>query len=225
MTGRHNRSVSDAGVAAVGARNVTYARAGRVILGDVSIEARAGEVLAITGPSGSGKSTLLALLAGLDSPDSGEVLINGVPRAAGRRTGFGLVLQGNGLIGMLTASENVEIALQASGIARADVGPRAAAALASVGIEALGPHLIEELSGGQQQRVAIARALVTEPAVLLADELTAELDSAIQQTALELVFNRAEAGAVVVLATHDRQIAALADREAHLSDGILDWIR
>ena len=225
MTGRHVLSVAHAGVASVGVREVTYARAGRVSLGDVSIEARAGEVVAVTGPSGSGKSTLLALLAGLDSPDSGDVLVDGMPRGAGRRPGFGLVLQGNGLVGTLTASENVEIALQAMGIARADVRPRAAEALDSVGIDGLGHHLIEELSGGQQQRVAIARALVVEPAVLLADEVTAELDLATQEKVLDLVFNRAEAGAVVVLATHDRQIAALADREVHLRDGSVDWLR
>ena len=219
--GRHG-VVADAGVRSVAARRLTWARGGRVVLDDVTCEARAGEVLAVTGPSGSGKSTLLAMLAGLEDPDSGEVVIDGVVRSAGRRDGFGLVLQGYGLVATLTAAENVEVPLQAAGVARADVHARAARALDDLGLGDLGPHLVEELSGGQQQRVAIARALVVEPAVLLADELTAELDAATQQRALELVFARADAGAVVVLATHDPHVAGLADHEVHLRDGVLE---
>lgn len=219
--GRHG-VVAHAGVTSVGARSLRWERGGRLVLDDVSCEARAGEVLAVTGPSGSGKSTLLAMLAGLETPDSGEVFVDGVVRSPGRRDGFGLVLQGYGLVATLTAAENIEVPLQAAGVPREEVHARAAAALDDLGLGDLGPHLVEELSGGQQQRVAIARSLVVRPAVLLADELTAELDAATQQRALELVFGRADQGAVVVLATHDPHIADLADHEVHLRDGVLE---
>lgn len=193
-------------------------RAGSAILDGVSVEVRSGEVLAITGPSGSGKSSLLALLAGLERPDGGTVVhgsapLDGVPHS------FGLVLQGYGLVTLLTAAENVEVALQARRLPSTVVRSRAAAALAAVGLDHVADHLVEELSGGQQQRVAVARALVTEPDVLVADEVTAELDTATKEIIAALVLERAAAGVAVVLATHDLELAARCDRSLHLVDG------
>lgn len=198
---------------------VSYARNGRTILDRVSVVATPGTSLAVVGPSGSGKSSLLALLAGLERPDTGSVR----QRANGRGPAVsGLILQGYGLISVLTAAENVEVPLQAGAagpVDRAEIRNRAAAALDSVGLTAVADHLIEELSGGQQQRVAIARALVLEPTILFADELTAELDHEWKDHVVDLVLGVARAGGIVVVATHDLQIAARCDRVLQLVDG------
>jgi ABC-type lipoprotein export system ATPase subunit len=144
------------------ADRVSYARGGRVVLDDVSIEVDAGEVVAVLGPSGSGKSSLLALLAGLEPPDSGTVTRNGLT-VPGVLPDVGLVLQGYGLVSVLTAAENVAVALRARRLPAGEVRERTAAALAAVGLDEVAHHLVEELSGGQQQRVALARALVASP--------------------------------------------------------------
>ena len=200
------------------AEDVTYVRGGVTILDGVSVEAYAGQVLAVMGPSGSGKSSLLALLAGLERPDSGTVQaggqdVDGVP------DGVGIVLQGYGLVNLLTAAENVEVPLQARGVRSAEVRARAAAALERVGLAHVADHLVEELSGGQQQRVAIARALVVEPTVLIADEMTAELDTATKDVIAGLVVALAESGTAVVLATHDPEFAARCHRVVRIVDG------
>ena len=202
----------------VQALDVRYVRAGTTILDGVSVDVRPGEVLAVTGPSGSGKSSLLALLAGLEQPDGGSV-VHGTAPMDGVPDSFGLVLQGYGLVTLLTAAENVEVALQARRMPSSLVRSRAAAVLAAVGLDHVADHLVEELSGGQQQRVAVARALVTEPAVLVADEITAELDTATKDIIARLVLEQAAAGVAVVLATHDLELAARCDRQVHLVDG------
>ncbi len=206
-------------VGRLSAAGLSYARGGRTILTDVGVEVDAGEPLAVTGPSGSGKSTLLALLAGLEPPDAGAVQIDGRPLGAGVPDGVGLVLQGYGLVSVLTAAENVEVALQGRGLSRDEVRDRAAAALAEVGLEPVGDHLVEQLSGGQQQRVAVARALAVDPAVLLADELTAELDAHSRTRVLALVLGAARRGTVVVLATHDPEVADACAARLRLVDG------
>jgi len=183
------------------------------VLDGVSLTVYAGEVLAVTGPSGSGKSSLLALLAGLATPDSGAVLSSVPP------DGIGVILQAYGLVNLLTAAENVEVALQARGRSPADVQSAAAAALAAVRLDEVVDHLIEELSGGQQQRVAVARALALQPTLLIADEVTAELDAETRNVIVELVLGAATTGAAVVLATHDLELAARCDRRLALVDG------
>ena len=203
----------------LGADRVRYERAGRLILNDVSVAAYPYEVLAITGPSGSGKSSLLALLAGLERPDGGTVYRSADGPAEGVPDGYGLVLQGYGLVSVLTAAENVEVVLQGQRVERNELLDRAEDALEALGLADVADHLVEQLSGGQQQRVAIARALVTEPAVLLADELTAELDHVSRQRVLERVFGLAERGSTVVLCTHDPELAASCHREIRLTNG------
>jgi putative ABC transport system ATP-binding protein len=197
---------------AVEARDVTVRRAGRAILDAVSLRAAAGAVLAVTGPSGSGKSTLLAVLAGMVRPDAGGV---GLPPDATT----GLVLQSHGLVAVLTAAENVELALQLRGTPPAETGERAAEALSRVGLDAVGDRLVDELSGGQQQRVAIARALVVRPDVLLADEPTAELDAVSRALVVGLLREEADRGAVVVVASHDPEVTDPCDTRVRLSDG------
>ncbi|MDX6573704.1 MAG: hypothetical protein QOC86_2860 [Gaiellales bacterium] len=202
----------------VRAHEVSYARAGRTILDSVSVNLVAGETLAVVGPSGSGKSSLLALLAGLEAPDSGSVHRD----RNGSSGPDGLVLQGYGLVSVLTAAENVEAPLQAGALGRlgrTEIRQRAAVALDSVGLSEVADHLVEELSGGQQQRAAVARALAIDPAVLFADEVTAELDHEWKGRVVELVLGIAERGGIVVLATHDPEIAELCDHRLHLVDG------
>ncbi|HEX8766863.1 MAG TPA: ATP-binding cassette domain-containing protein [Jatrophihabitans sp.] len=206
------------------ADRVGYRRAGRAVLDDVSVSAYPYEVLAITGPSGSGKSSLLALLAGLEPPDSGTVSRTGAQLAGTVPEGYGLVLQGYGLVSVLSAAENVEIVLQGQGsgrIDRNDIIDRAADMLAVLGLDEVADHLVEQLSGGQQQRVAIARALVIQPAVLLADELTAELDHVSRQRVLDRVFALAASGSTVVICTHDPEVAARCHRQIELTNGRL----
>jgi putative ABC transport system ATP-binding protein len=193
---------------------VTYARNGRSILDTVSVYVQPGESLAVVGPSGSGKSSLLALLAGLERPDSGSV----------RRTcaRAGLILQGYGLVSVLTAAENVEVPLQAGvrgELAAPVVRAAAAGVLGSVGLSPVADHLIEELSGGQQQRVAIARALAIDPDVVFADEVTAELDHEWKDHVVSLLLDVTRRGGIVVLATHDPEIAARCSATVRLVDG------
>ena len=186
-----------------------------------------GDFLAVTGPSGSGKSTLLHLLGGVDLPTSGHVHFLGrnlaelsvEARAALRLRQVGLVFQRFHLLPMLTAIENVELPLAAARVRRRDRRERATAVLERVGLADRLRHRPGELSGGQCQRVAIARALANDPAVVLADEPTGELDRATSQRVLALFQELNAAGTTVVVATHDLELAAGARRRIEVVDG------
>jgi putative ABC transport system ATP-binding protein len=196
------------------------------ILDSVDLSIEPGEFIAILGPSGSGKSTLLALMAGLDRPTSGEVLVDGVPiqtlsedeLALLRRRKIGFVFQSFQLLGNLTARENVLLPIELLG--RSNPLARADELLAAVGLADRGHHYPSQLSGGEQQRVALARAFAARPAILLADEPTGNLDGATGRRILELLVElRRSERTTLVLVTHDPAVAALADRLIHLRDG------
>ena len=198
------------------------------ILKGIDLLIPAGQFVGIMGASGSGKSTLLGLLAGLDSPSEGEVLIDGtaishMPEdelAQVRGCKIGFVFQSYQLIPTLTAYENVLLPYELNG--SGDGKPRARALLESVGLGDRLHHYPVQLSGGEQQRVALARAFVLEPPIVLADEPTGNLDSVNGQHVLELLTTRnREARTTLVLVTHDRQIADLADRIVLLRDGVV----
>ena len=206
--------MSEGEPALLDAQGLGYERNGQQILANVDVTVDAGQRLAVIGPSGSGKSSLLALLAGLTAPTAGVVRIAGRPLAgiAGHAQGVALVLQGYGLVSLLTASENVEVALRATGHAPADALAACHAALALVDLDAHADQLVEELSGGQQQRTAVARALALRPRLLIADEPTAELDAAARMLVLSRLLEVTDRGGALVLATHDADVAARCDR-------------
>ena len=201
------------------------------ILDDVDLRIAEGEFVAILGPSGSGKSTLLGLLAGLDRPTSGKVLLDGESvheldedsLALLRRHKVGFVFQSFQLLDNLTAHENVLLPLELLG--RSDAEDRASELLERVGLGERGHHYPVQLSGGEQQRVALARAFSTAPPILLADEPTGNLDSATGATILGLLDElRRQTGTTLVLVTHDPAAAAIADRRVYLKDGIIDRV-
>jgi putative ABC transport system ATP-binding protein len=192
----------------------------------VSLDVAAGELVAVTGPSGSGKSTLLNLAGGLDSPTSGEVTVEGAALsglsakelAALRRRHVGYVFQDLNLIPSLTAAENVMLPRELDGVRARQARSEAAEILAEIGITDPG-RFPDELSGGQRQRVAIARALVGERRLILADEPTGALDTPTGDDVLRLLRARCDAGAAVLLVTHEPRYAAWADRVVFLRDG------
>jgi putative ABC transport system ATP-binding protein len=196
------------------------------ILHPLSLEVPDGQCLAIIGPSGSGKSTLLGLIAGLDSPTAGEILIDGVDittldedalaRLRGEKIGF--VFQFFHLVPSLTALENILVPMEIAG--RADAAARAQALLDEVGLHDRGHHYPSQLSGGEQQRVAIARALANDPPLILADEPTGNLDSTNGRHILDLLLQvRRTRKVTLVLVTHDANVAAVADARLTLRDG------
>ena len=197
----------------------------------VDLQVRRGELLAIMGPSGSGKSTLLHILGGVEVPTSGQVLMEGIDlaqlnddeRTIIRRQRMGFVFQSFNLLPAFTAEENVALPLELGGVPTAEARRRAVAMLDLVGVAHRRQHLPGHMSGGEQQRVAIARSLVVEPALLLADEPTGNLDSANgrQVTSLlrRLVNERQQ---TIVMVTHDAGVAAAADRLIHFRDGLID---
>ena len=196
------------------------------ILHPLSLDIANGQFVAVVGPSGSGKSTLLGLIAGLDAPSSGDVVIDGVnitklgedqlARLRGEKIGF--VFQFFHLIPSLTAFENVAVPMEIAG--SRDPRPRAQALLDEVGLMGRAHHYPSQLSGGEQQRVALARALANNPPIVLADEPTGNLDSANGRLIMELVRDIHQSrGTTVVLVTHDAELAALADSRLVLRDG------
>jgi putative ABC transport system ATP-binding protein len=213
------------------AKHVTSNQARLTILSGLQLAVPQRETLAILGASGSGKSTLLGLLAGLDTPSDGKVLINARDialldedgRAALRGRSMGFVFQSFQLLPSLTALENVMLPLQLAG--RDDAAGQAKAALNRVGLEQRATHYPRQLSGGEQQRVAIARAFAPKPAILFADEPTGNLDAATGQRIIDLLFElNAETGTTLVLVTHDAALAARCQRRLQLIDGRLEPI-
>jgi putative ABC transport system ATP-binding protein len=206
----------------------SYRSGGRPLaaLRNVSFQVEPGETVAIVGPSGSGKTTLLGLLAGLDRPSGGRVLLDGTDlgtlsedgRAKLRREKIGFVFQSFQLIPTLTARENVAVPLDLAGDRGG--GARADELLERVGLAGRGHHYPAQLSGGEQQRVAVARAFIHRPAILFADEPTGNLDAATGARIIELMMelNR-ERGTTLVLVTHDLELAGRARRVIRLADG------
>ena len=200
-------------------------------LSDVHLEIRQGEYVAIAGPSGCGKTTLLSILGLLDTPSSGEYVLAGErvaqlsapERARVRNRQIGFIFQAFNLIGDLTVFENVELPLTYrtgdAEIPAAERKARVHAALERVGMSHRQKHYPAQLSGGQQQRVAVARAVVGDPAILLADEPTGNLDSANGEVVMELLADLHRGGATVCMVTHDPRYAQHADRGIHLFDG------
>jgi len=201
------------------------------VLHDLSLEMPRGEFLALMGPSGSGKSTLLNLIAGLDRPTSGEVVVAGEAihkmserrLAAFRSRNIGFVFQFANLLGALHARGNVAVPLLLTSFSARERRRRVDIALDIVGLSDRGRHYPRELSGGEQQRVGIARALVNDPALLVCDEPTGDLDRANTGEILDLleILNR-EQGKTILMVTHDPLAAKRASRELHLDDGRLD---
>jgi putative ABC transport system ATP-binding protein len=197
------------------ARQVSYRLDGQQVLPELDLSLAPGERLAVVGPSGSGKTTLLSILGGLLAPSTGQVLLDGAPLSGPPRPGdrVAFVLQGYGLVSLLTAAENVEVALRAGGAPAATAVERADQALTRLGLAPHADQLVDELSGGQQQRTAVARALALAPRLLLADEPTAELDPVSRAVVLEALLS---SGAAVVMATHDPDVAERCDRSLQL---------
>jgi len=207
-------------------KTVTSGSQPLTILHPLTLQIPRGQFVAVVGPSGSGKSTLLGLIAGLDAPSGGDVLIDGVnitrltedalAKLRGEKVGF--VFQFFHLIPSLTAHENVSVPMEIAG--QADARSRAQALLEEVGLTGRAHHYPSQLSGGEQQRVALARALANDPPIVLADEPTGNLDSTNGRHILELLRNIHRArGTTIVLVTHDAELAAIADTRLVLRDG------
>jgi putative ABC transport system ATP-binding protein len=229
MTGIRRDAVLSCG--AVDARNLykSYrSQAGPVeALRGIDLEVGRGEFVAVMGPSGCGKSTLLHLLGGLDLPTSGEVWVDGQridglgesARAGLRRSAIGFVFQSNNLIPDLTVAGNIDLPGALAGRQRPEVVARRTELLDALGLSGKAGRAPAELSGGEQQRVALARALINDPAVLLADEPTGNLDTKSGDAVLEVMRECHSRGQAIVLATHDHRIAASAQRVIAVRDG------
>ena len=196
----------------------------------IDLRVRRGEMVAIMGPSGCGKTTLLNTLAGLDSIDSGEIIIDGTPlhkmndrqKTDLRARKMGFVFQFYNLLPVLSAIENVELPMLVSGSSAGEARKRAADALALVGLTDRGSHRPAELSGGQQQRVTIARAIANRPAIIWADEPTGDLDSETSTEIMDLLgrLNK-ENGQTFVVVTHSPEVGGRADRIVRMRDGLI----
>jgi putative ABC transport system ATP-binding protein len=196
-------------------------------LSDIHLEIKHGEYVAIAGPSGCGKTTLLSILGLLDTPTEGTYTLDNQPvarlsaseRARVRNRQIGFIFQAFNLIGDLTVYENVELPLTYRGMATDERRKRVQSALERVGMSHRMKHFPAQLSGGQQQRVAVARAVAGDPAILLADEPTGNLDSTNGEAVMELLRELHQGGATICMVTHDPRYARHADRSVHLFDG------
>src|ERR1041385_6075161 len=198
-------------------------------LSNINLDIKKGEYVSIAGPSGCGKSTLLSILGLLDTPSSGEYVLNGNSvgnlslsnRARIRNLEVGFIFQSFNLIGDLTVYENVELPLMYRGIDSSERKKRITEALERVGMDHRAHHLPSQLSGGQQQRIAVARAVCGQPSILLADEPTGNLDSTNGEAVMELMRELHRGGATICMVTHDARYAQHADRIVHLFDGLI----
>ena len=209
-----------------------YRRGDQVVpvLSDIHFDIQEGEFLALMGPSGSGKSTLLNLIAGIDKPDSGEIVIGGLDitqlsegeLADWRAQNIGFIFQFYNLLPVLTAFENIELPLLLTQLSRSERRERVDFALGMVNLTDRATHFPSELSGGQQQRVAISRAIITDPMILVADEPTGDLDRVSAEEILKLLqrLNR-EINKTIIMVTHDRRAAESAQAILHLEKGEL----
>jgi putative ABC transport system ATP-binding protein len=210
----------------------SYRRGDQIVpvLSDIHFDIQEGEFLALMGPSGSGKSTLLNLIAGIDKPDSGEIVIGGLDitqlsegeLADWRAQNIGFIFQFYNLLPVLTAFENVELPLLLTRLSRSERRERVDFALGMVNLTDRATHFPSELSGGQQQRVAISRAIITDPMILVADEPTGDLDRGTAEEILKLLqrLNR-EINKTIIMVTHDRRAAQSAQAILHLDKGEL----
>ncbi len=210
----------------------SYRRGDQIVpvLSDIHFDIQEGEFLALMGPSGSGKSTLLNLIAGIDKPDSGEIIVGGLDitqlsegeLADWRAQNIGFIFQFYNLLPVLTAFENVELPLLLTRLSRSERRERVDLALGMVNLTDRAIHYPSELSGGQQQRVAIARAIITDPMILVADEPTGDLDRVTAEEILKLLqrLNR-EINKTIIMVTHDRRAAQSAQAILHLDKGEL----
>ncbi len=201
------------------------------VLHGIDLQVREGEFLALMGPSGSGKTTLLNLIAGLDRPDSGRLVVAGVPiselgetdLARWRAIHVGFVFQFYNLLPVLSALENVELPLQLRSLSRKERREHAVTALELVGLAGRLRHHPGQLSGGEQQRVAIARAIVTDPSLIVADEPTGDLDKSSAREVLAMLEQlNTESGKTIIMVTHDPKAAESAGRMCHLDKGVLN---
>ncbi|WP_025745861.1 ABC transporter ATP-binding protein [Kallotenue papyrolyticum] len=215
------------------ARRYLLGRQPVTALDGIDLEVARGEFVALVGPSGSGKSTLLNLVGGLDRPTAGEIWVDDLELGRAndrrlvryRRDQVGFIFQSFNLLPTRTALENVEVPLLLAGIGRRERRQRALALLEQVGLAHRASHRPNELSGGEMQRVAIARALANQPALLLADEPTGNLDSRTGADILAILGTLVrQRGVTLLLVTHDMQVAGHADRIVHLLDGRIRWI-
>jgi putative ABC transport system ATP-binding protein len=197
-------------------------------LRDISLVIEPGEYVAIVGPSGCGKSTLLNIMAGIDSPDVGDIIVNGTPLsgltqnqlAAWRGKAVGIVFQFFQLMPTLTALENIMLPMDLAGNSK-NARERASALLARVGLDGYEDNLPSELSGGEQQRIAVARALANSPSIILADEPTGNLDSANGKAVTGILESLWHDGTTVVMVTHDLDLAERSPRVITMSDGVI----
>jgi len=210
----------------------SYRRGGQTVpvLQDLTFDIMAGDFIALMGPSGSGKSTLLNLIAGIDKPDRGTLLVGGIDITAlseseladWRAHNVGFIFQFYNLMPVLTAYENIELPLLLTGLSGSERREHVETALAMVGLTDRMAHYPSELSGGQQQRVAIARAIISDPTILVADEPTGDLDRVSAEDVLTLMDRlNTELGKTIIMVTHDQHAAQKAHRIRHLEKGVL----
>lgn len=230
MTIAKGSSGVEVGGVIIEAREIVLSFGETPALRGASLSVERGEILAVMGPSGSGKSTLLYCLAGILVPDSGEVYFDGQrldamregERSRLRRDRFGFVFQFGQLVPELTAEENVALPLLLGGMPRGEALTAARGWFERLGLEGMERHRTGEMSGGQSQRVALARGLVAQPDVLFADEPTGSLDSLNGELVMDLLTRTArEQGSTVILVTHEARVAAYADREVVVRDGLV----